>query len=247
MSNFGNTQRMMKHAMRSVSLDANPNEQLQNNTNREATCAISTDSTFEENISNDPVSLNRVAAADEPSQLPIIYEHIEINPGENSSTIELSTPRDVAPHTADETRAHQNRLNERDERNDQEEPNSEIEVENSQPSSATNSFDYEFIPGVRESDRLLYVRDIEHLYFFRNRTAVGKVYICRNRKDCEAKVIIDWDGLCKQHGTAPHSHASVGADYRNIKFKREVKEECTNSNILHKESVRKVFDAKLAA
>lgn len=101
---------------------------------------------------------------------------------------------------------------------------------------------FEFVSGTKSNTRLLFVHDIEHLYFLRNVVKNGTVYACRNRKKCSAKVIIDASGACKQYGTESHTHPSVAEDYANLLVMSEVDSKCSQVDVLRHQTVRSVFD-----
>lgn len=232
------------HLNRAVSVD--DQSQSQNNTRRRVIRTISADAIHEENENNiandfdDAVTVQNNTRRDDA-----ILDTVEIE--SLTPRYEIRQPRIVLNRlTADEMSVYQNVLNEQNEQvND---------IDSSGQSSATPSQSellifarYEFITGVRLSNRLLFVHDIEQLYFFRYKNAKGNVFICRERNRCNAKVVIDFDGVCKQYGPASHSHPSVGEEYHNIIFKQSVKEKCTNSNILHIERARNVYDSAIVA
>lgn len=97
---------------------------------------------------------------------------------------------------------------------------------------------FEFIFGTKSNTRLLFVHDIEHLYFLRSSVKNGTIYACRNRKKCNAKVIIDASGACKQYGTESHTHPSVAEDFANLLVMRKSIRSVRNSMF---------FDIKLFA
>lgn len=255
--------------IRSVSVD-DPTH-LQNNTRRRRRAAIRTvsaDVIFEKNSDSESqpviirqplVLLNRIPIAIEENSRPL-----EIDPQdssipldssnredvvESSRTVEIEsltpryeiTPASVLLHrlTDDEINAFVR--------------HSELQEQSNEIDSVGNGVAllvftrYEFITGVRAANRLLFVHDIEQLYFFRHKNASGNIYHCRERSTCKAKVLIDQDGVCKQYGIESHTHPSIGDEYRHILFKHSLKEKCMNANVLHIERARNVFDTELVA
>lgn len=104
----------------------------------------------------------------------------------------------------------------------------------------------EFLAGLRASTQLLFVHDIEQLYFFRYRNSKGSVYKCRDRKQCRAKAIIDSSGVCMQLGSASHSHSSVREDYENILLRNRIRDECTDDDILRHRNLRTIYNRRTA-
>lgn len=131
-------------------------------------------------------------------------------------------------------------------------PESEISSQQSQQSSITNpsqeellSFSrYEFLEVLRDNSYVLFVHDIEQLYYFRYTKQSSKIYACRQTKrmSCKATVIIDPDGKCKQYGSASHCHPSVKVEYFNILLMQEMKRECIQDDVLRVERMRSVYD-----
>lgn len=58
---------------------------------------------------------------------------------------------------------------------------------------------YEFVNRVRASTKLIFVYDNEQLYSFRHKNAIGSVYGCRKRKNCNAKVLVNLNGTCNMY------------------------------------------------
>lgn len=91
---------------------------------------------------------------------------------------------------------------------------------------------FEFVNGVRASTQLMFIHDIEQLYFLRYKNSKGTVYECRDRKKCKAKAIIDSSGVCKQVGSTLHSHPTVREDFENILLRNRMRDDCSNDDIL---------------
>lgn len=103
---------------------------------------------------------------------------------------------------------------------------------------------YEFLRGARTNSRLMFVHDIEHLYFFRYKSADGDVYMCRDRKKCKAKAVIDENSVCKQIGSAPHTNPSVREEYENIILRNNIRKDCTDDDILRQQNLRSIYDKR---
>lgn len=103
---------------------------------------------------------------------------------------------------------------------------------------------YEFIAAVRSINRLLFVHDNGHFYFFRYRNAKGNVYSCRDRKKCDAKVLIDTNGACIQFGSHSHSNPSVREEYENIVLHNLVRDDCSGDDILRQQNLRCIYNRR---
>lgn len=102
---------------------------------------------------------------------------------------------------------------------------------------------FEFLSSVRDQCKLLFVHDIEHLYFYRYPIGTGKIFNCRNRT-CKAKVILQED-VCKPYGSSVHSHPSVREDYENLLLLGKVRVDCSEDGFIRREKVREIYDRRI--
>lgn len=123
-------------------------------------------------------------------------------------------------------------------------------VDDSSPSASTSSSQVEplvfshieFVTADRRKTQLMFVHDVEHLYFYKYSTVSGSIYICRNHKQCKAKALIDSTGACMQYGSAGHTHPSVREQYENLKLKNAVRDMCANDDVIAQTNIKAMYD-----
>lgn len=101
---------------------------------------------------------------------------------------------------------------------------------------------YEFVRGARGNTKLLYVHDIQHLYYKSFSSKSGRTFGCFLYKTCKAKVIITLNGICMRKGSNKHSHPPVARTYNHMKLKKKILGE---RNGFNNDTVQQVFDANM--